>query len=200
MSELKSNTLADFLYNRKLPQVYRDMDSPTEGYPLKRYIHSLIEGGFADILTKCNDLTVLVDPENCPDEYFPFLYESFGYTFDPSVDIIYQRRILINHGDLVQRRGTVSYVRFLIRALTGLDCDISSTNYVLTITLMASNLEELNSMDTSIAVVQKFVENQLPFFESMHAIQSQIKVQVIPGKFYLANTITQCYNYTIGPN
>jgi phage tail-like protein len=198
MPELKSSSLADFLYNRKLPQVYRDMDSPTEGYPLKRYIHSLIEGGFTDILTKCNDLTVLVDPENCPDEYFPFLYESFGYTFDPSVDIIYQRRILINHGDLVQRRGTVSYVRFLVRALTGLDCNIESVNKVLTITLLAKSLDELRSMETSVAVVQKFIENQLPFFEDLNDVISAIKVQVIPAKTYTYNVLTTCANYTIG--
>lgn len=195
MSEMNASNLADYLYERKIPQVYRDMDSPH--YPLKRYIHSLIEGGFSEMVQKCNDLTSLTDPEKCPDSIFPYLFESFGYKYDPSVSTIYYRRILLNHGELVRRRGTVSYIKFLTSTITGLDCSISSTNKVVTVTLYANTLEDVTNMSTNVWVVQKLISDQLPYFITMNEVISEIKVEVIPERRYIGAFIVPSVTYSL---
>ena len=122
---MTSSEISDYLYYRKLPQVYRDMDRLQPNYPLKRYLTSLVEGGFTDIITSSNDFLSLVDPERCPEEFLPYLCYSFGLEYFEDIDALYQRRLLSNIGELIRRRGTYSGVRFLIRSLTGLECQLS---------------------------------------------------------------------------
>ena len=69
---ITSKSMLDLLYNRKLPQIYRDEDKKL-GYPLKRYLESLIDGGFCGSIKDIEGLMLLIDPETIPEEYFPYL-------------------------------------------------------------------------------------------------------------------------------
>lgn len=76
--------LTDFLYYKKLPKVYRDFDEPL-GKPLYRYLQSLIEGGYAELVSSqvegengVDNLLDLIDPQTCPDEFLPYYCKSMG--------------------------------------------------------------------------------------------------------------------------
>ena len=122
---MTSEKLFDHLYNRKLPQVYRDMDTlPTVNFALKRYLSSLIEGGYSEVLKDISKLLDLIDPEKCPNEFLPLLCESFGLEYFEDIDPVYQRRFLANIGEMVKRRGTYAGVRYIVRVLTGYDVEL----------------------------------------------------------------------------
>ena len=72
MSKITPKGMLDLLYNKKLPQVYRDEDSKI-GYPLKRYLESLIDGGYCDSIKDIEGIMSLVDPMTISEEFFPYL-------------------------------------------------------------------------------------------------------------------------------
>ena len=200
MGGITSATLLDHLYNKKLPQVYRDRDSeildPELNYPLKRYLESLIEGGFCGSIGDIENMMLLVDPKNIPEEYFPYLYKSLGLEYFPDIDITYQRKFLMNIGEIVKRRGTFSCVSFIIRVLTGLDAELSVTDNTLNIVLLAKNLEELNSIDTSMEVIKNFIKTQIPYYIDI-GTSSKIATQVIRSKSHSLSAISTNKSYTI---
>lgn len=179
---ITSQSLLDLLYNRKLPQVYRDEDKKI-GYPLKRYLESLIEGGFCGSIKDIEGVMLLIDPENIPEKFFPYLYESFGLEYFPDIDIVYQRKFLMNIGELIRRRGTFSSVQFLIKVLTGLEAELSYKDRVLTITLSAKTMGQIDDIETSMRVISNFIKTQIPYYVNP-VIKSQIDTQVIPSKSY----------------
>ena len=58
---MESNNFYEKIYSR-FPQIYREEDSKI-GLPLKRYLKSLDEGGYSDILDKTNNLLKLIDAQ-----------------------------------------------------------------------------------------------------------------------------------------
>lgn len=180
-------SLLDLLYNRKLPQIYRDEDKKI-GYPLKRYLESLIDGGFCDSIKDIEGVMLLVDPESIPEKFFPYLYESFGLEYFPDIDVSYQRKFLMNIGELIKRRGTFSSVQFLIKVLTGLEAELSYSGNTLTIVLLAKTLSQVDNIDTSMKVIGNFIKTQLPFFVNP-VITSRIDTQIISSKSYSHSAI-----------
>lgn len=195
MKSLTSKGMLNLLYERKLPQVYRDEDSKI-GYPLKRYLESLIEGGYYGSIKDIEGLMSLVDPMTIPEEYFPYLCESFGLTYFPDMDIAYQRKFLANIGELNKRKGTFASVQFLVRALTGLDCEFSYEDGVLHITLLAKNLEQLNSIETSTGVIKNYISSQLPYYVSTE-MSSRIANQIVNSKSFSHSAVGNYKYYTI---
>lgn len=175
-------SLLDLLYNRKLPQVYRDEDKKI-GYPLKRYLESLIDGGFCGSIEDIKGVMLLIDPENIPEKFFPYLYESFGLEYFPDIDTVYQRKFLMNIGELIRRRGTFSCVQFLIKVLTGLEAELSCNKDTLTIVLSAKTLKQVEDIETSMRVIRNFIKTQIPYYINP-VIESRIDTQVIPSKSY----------------
>ena len=145
---ITSKSLLDHLYYKKLPQIYRDEDAKLK-YPLKRYLESLIDGGFCGSIKDIEGVMLLIDPETIPEKFFPYLYESFGLEYFPDIDISYQRKFLMNIGELIKRRGTFSSVQYLIKVLTGLEAELSLENNNLNIVLHAKDLEQIDSIETS---------------------------------------------------
>lgn len=188
-------SLLDLLYNRKLPQVYRDEDKKI-GYPLKRYLESLIEGGFCGSIKDIEGVMLLIDPENIPEKFFPYLYESFGLEYFPDIDIVYQRKFLMNIGELIRRRGTFSSVQFLIKVLTGLEAELSYKDRVLTITLSAKTMGQIDDIETSMRVISNFIKTQIPYYVTP-VIESRIDTQVIPSKSYHFSSVGQYKFYKI---
>lgn len=195
MSNITSKAMLYLLYNRKLPQVYRDEDSKI-GYPLKRYLESLIEGGYYDSIKDIEGILSLVDPMTIPNEFFPYLCESFGLPYFPDMDISYQRKFLANIGELNKRRGTFASVQFLARALTGLDSELSYEDGFLSIVLLARNLEQLNSINTSMGVIKNYISSQIPYYVKP-ILSSRIDARIINSKSYSHSSVGNYKFYTI---
>lgn len=203
MGKITPKGMLDLLYNKKLPQVYRDEDSKI-GYPLKRYLKSLIDGGYYDSIKDIEGIMSLVDPMTVPEKFFPYLCESFGLTYFPDIDISYQRKFLSNIGELVKRRGTFSSVHYLTRALTGLNSDLSyfegeyegqDGNYLF-IVLLAKNLEQLNKISTSMEVIQNYIGSQIPYYVKP-VLSSRIDNQIVNSKSYSHSYVANYKFYTI---
>ena len=193
---LTSKSMLDLLYYKKLPQIYRDEDKKL-GYPLKRYLESLIDGGFCGSIKDIEGLMHLIDPETIPEEFFPYLYESFGLEYFPDINVSYQRKFLLNMGELVRRRGTFSSVQFLIKVLTGLEADLSFGNDKLNIVLLANTMEQVDSIETSMYIIGNFIKTQIPYFITP-VITSRIASQTISSKSYSYSAIGSYKFYTIG--
>ena len=193
---ITSKSMIDLLYNKKLPQIYRDEDKKI-GYPLKRYLESLIDGGFCGSIEDIEGVMLLIDPETIPDKFFPYLYESFGLEYFPDIDVHYQRKFLLNIGELIKRRGTFSSVQFLVKVLTGLEAELSFKDDILNITLLAKNLGQVEEIETSLFVVGNFIKTQIPYFVTP-VITSRIDTQIVLSKSYSHSAIGCHKFYKIG--
>lgn len=201
---LTSEQLLDHLYYSKLPQVYRDMDSNI-GFPFRRYLSALISGGYSAVLEDINDLNDLVDPEKCPKEFLPYLCASFGLEYFADIDDVYQRRLLSNVGEIMRRRGTYSCVRYLVRALTGLEVELSYFRGVhnerygrhLIITLLADTINDIRYLDNSVAVVERYIQFFIPYYIYPY-INSRVRGQRIERTVFRGNAITAFTHYRLG--
>ena len=180
MAKFTAEQLLNHLYNKRLPQVYREADIDAQ-YCLKRFLQSMIEGGFAETISLADGITDLTDPLKCPDKYFPILFESFGYKYSSDIPIIYQRKILQNHGELFQKRGSIEYIYVLTRILTGFDCsvDIERVNgvRVLSISMFVDNSVTSTEKQHYVNLVKKYVtEGYIPFYLD---VETNIIVDVV---------------------
>ena len=198
MGKITSQGMLDLLYNKKLPQIYRNEDGSI-GFPLKRYLESLIDGGYYVSITDIEGIETLVDPMTVPEEFFPYLCESFGFKYFPDIDIYYQRKFLSNIGELQRRRGTYSSVHYLTKALTGLDSELRYEDGVLHIIVLAKNVEQINELNSSMEVIKRYIENQIPYFVTP-TMASRIATQVISSKSYSHSVIGNYKFYTISKN
>lgn len=200
---ITSQDMLDLLYNKKLPQIYRDEDSKI-GYPLKRYLESLIVGGYCGNIEDIEKMLTLVDPYSIPEEFFQYLCESFGLKYFPDMDVTYQRKFLLNIGEIVKRRGTFACVKYLARALTGLDVELSYTEGVvdgvdgnhLFINLFANSIEQLDTIDVSMEVISKYLEGQIPYYVTPF-LSYQLNTQPITSKSYSHSAIGSYKSQTI---
>lgn len=180
---LTPESLSKHLYYSKLPKVYIEEDRKL-GEPLKRYLESLIEGGSGGAISDINNLILLVDPKSVPEKFFPYLCRSFGLEYFPDIDVTYQRRFLLNIGELIKRRGTYSSVHFLIRALTGLDASLSLIDKTtLGIELLAKNFKEMEDIELSMRVISNYIQTQIPYY-MVPVLSSRIKSQIVESKSY----------------
>lgn len=181
----KVSPLTDFIYYHKLPQVYRTFDSPL-GSPLYRYLQSLIEGGYADLINNntkgyrgVENLLDLIDPQTCPDEFLPYYCKSMGIEWFPDLitakrGTYYLRTFLCNIGEIYKRRGTESVVGYIARTLTEMDVilryervfnpDKTTKARILWVELQAHTLEEIENVDISTKVIKRFVDTQVPYY------------------------------------
>lgn len=171
MAKFTAEQLLNHLYSKRLPKVYREADIET-GYCLKRFLQAMIEGGFSETISLADGITDLTDPLKCPDQYFPILFESFGYTYSPDIPMKYQRKILQNHGELWQKRGTIEYINIISKILTGYDCEVAfertqdeSNVRVLNITIYVDSSEEDIVHNNYANLVKEFVsKGYIPFY------------------------------------
>ena len=197
---MTSTDLINHLYYKKLPQIYRDMDTSLMTKPFYRYLSALIDGGYAEALSDVDNLLDLIDPQKCPGEFLPMLCNSFGLTYFEDINPIYQRKFLQNIGEITRRRGTYSCVRFIAKVLTGLDVDLeyarNSSGRHLTITLLAKTIDDVNNMETSKAVIARYIGTQIPYYITVH-INSKVAVQALNTTRYTAGAITTYIHYAL---
>lgn len=201
-----SADLLDYLYFRCLPGIYQEEDANI-GKPLYRYLQSIILGGYDLAIQDIDNIIKLVDPETCPEQFFPILYESFGLTYYPDVDIKYHRKFLMNYGELRRRKGTYSCIRFLVRVLTGLDVELEYLRgeYLeqygrhLILNLKAKSIMDILNLATSMEIVKKFIGLFLPYYITVQVVGS-IATQTIGLKYYHGQAIAVTYKYSVRPN
>lgn len=202
---ITSADLLDYLYYRCLPGIYQEEDANI-GKPLYRYLQSIILGGYDLAIQDIDNIIKLVNPETCPEQFFPILYESFGLTYYPDVDMKYHRKFLMNYGELRRRKGTYSCIRFLVRVLTNMDVKLSYKrgiyNHVngrhLILKLQAATIEDINNINTDTALVQKFLGFFLPYYITT-TVEGEVATSVITSNRYRSNVITTYSSYVISP-
>ena len=169
---IDKHSYVGYLYN-KLPAVYREEDSKL-GSPLYRYLECLCAGGFEQVIEDSNNFLTLINPEKCPAEFFPYLYESFGLTYYQDIPVEYHRKFLSNLGALMKRRGTKTAIRYLVSTLTGFEVDLSyerryneegeCIGRFLNVAFLVNSIEEATSVALSAKVIEQFIQSQLPFY------------------------------------
>lgn len=203
--QITNDKLLNYLYEKKLPQVYRTMDSSLRTKPFYRYLQSLLEGGYGEQLKDINRFLDIVDPKKCPEEFLPYFIESFGLTYYSDVNVAYQRKFLSNVGELLKRRGTHSVVSYLVRTLTGLSI---KQRYLrgeykgyqgrhLIVTLLSGNVDSLNHLPTYIAVVEKYLRDFIPYYIYIW-IDSSVNIQKLETTRFKASCISYSLSYSIG--
>lgn len=177
--------LTDFMYYQKLPEVYRVFDEPL-GKPLYRYLQSMLEGGYADLVNNTTkgyrgieNLLELIDPRTCPDEFLPYYCKSMGIDWFPDLiteerGTYYLRTFLCNVGEIYKRRGTDSVVRYIAKVLTEMDVklryervfnsDRTTKARILWVELQAHTQEEINKVGISSKVIKRYVDTQIPYY------------------------------------
>lgn len=202
---ITSKDLLTLLYDRKLPQVYRDEDKSL-GLPLKRYLESLIDGGYRGTIEDIESMAYLVDPEKIPDKFLPYLCESFGLTYFPDIDTSYQRKFLMNIGEVIKRRGTFSSIHYMIRVLTGLESELSveiteddqgRSRYALNVVLLANSVAQLSEIELSMKVVADYIQANVPYYITV-VLSHRIYTQVIQSTAYAHSGIGTYKQYRIG--
>jgi phage tail-like protein len=203
-SKVFSDRLLNHLYENKLPKVYRDMDNDVDT-ALKRFLQSLIEGGYAYLVSDAEKLKTLINPATCPDEFFPYLYKSFGFTYYYDIDVKYHRKFLASFGEIFRRKGTYSCVEYLVKTLTGMPVTLSYvTTYqstagrFLVVTLLAETMQQLEDIDTSIQVIQRFIGDFIPFYITP-VVVSQVNSQSVSMDYMNAGVVSVFASYTIVP-
>ena len=200
---ITSKDMLNLLYHKRLPQVYRDEDARL-GEPLKRYLLSLIEGGYCGTISDIENTLLLIDPNKIPDKFFPYFCESMGLVYFPDIDIYYQRKFLSNVGELIRRRGTFSCIHYLVKTLTGLECRLEyfegvheeqDGNYLF-VTLLAKNLEQLDRISTSMKIVEDYISYFIPYY-ILPVVSSTIDTQVVRSKSHSFSHISTFKYYSI---
>ena len=201
--QITNDKLLNYLYEKKLPQVYRTMDSSLRTKPFYRYLQSLLEGGYGEQLKDINRFLDIVDPKKCPEEFLPYFMESFGLTYYSGINVAYQRKFLSNIGELLKRRGTHSVVSYLVRTLTGLSIE---QRYLrgeyrgyqgrhLIVKLLATNVDSLNHLPTYISVVEKYLKDFIPYYIYLW-VESSVNVQKLETTRFKASCVSYSLSYT----
>jgi hypothetical protein len=200
---ISKEQLLNYLYYKRLPDIYRTQDA-SHGYVFKKYLEAVIENGYDYIIQNSNSFVDLNDPEKCPDEIFPYLYESKGLIYQPSILMKYQRKILKNLGELNRRRGTYNCVKYLAKVLANTDVELTLQRDMvngkevktLNVLLQASNLEQIQNMDNNIFVIQNYIGDWIPYNVIPH-ITAQIRTQNVNSYESIGNGISMSLTYDL---
>lgn len=163
----------DFAQNmiRQLPEFYFVEDLKYDNV-LRKYLMSAFVGGADDLLKSINGVRDFSDPLKCPSEDLPALCESWGIQYEPSISETYQRKQLAYIGELYRRKGTYSCVKYLVRTVTGCDCDLlyskdsETGERKFNVILIAKSLQDINTgkIEEDTYAVQKILPKFLPFY------------------------------------
>lgn len=206
--KVASNEFIDFLYYTKLPKVYRDYDRKVD-MALYRYLQALIDGGYGYIITSVNNLLDIFNPSLCPKECLPYFCQSFGISYYDEIPEIYWRRLLSNIGEILHRRGTYSCIKYLVRALTGLDVllyykrgyneDHTRYGRFLKATLQANDIGTIMNLEVTTNVVQKFIKEFVPHYITSVEVDAKIHRQLLQTNLNRVGLITNVVSAKLSP-
>lgn len=201
--------IVDFIYYRHLPKVYSEYDKKyTKHQDLYKYLQASLYGGSDYLLDKARGIKDLVDPLRCPEEILPLLYKCWGLEYFQDIDVYFNRVFLANIGDFVKRRGTIGGIQFIIRALTGMESEITyqrKTKAVdgkdgryLYIKMLASDVNQANNVTTNVYVVTRFIKKHIPFY--FDDIEPTVNIEFVEIKNFtqqLQFVMTKSYMYDL---
>lgn len=173
MAKFTGQELVDYIYYKKLPELYRNYDAEyTDKKDLYRYLKATLTSGFDETLDLAAKMTNLVDPWKCPVEFLPYLYASWGLPYFEDIGEYYNRKFLANICEVLKRRGTYGGIKYLVRVLTGMESDLSyervitdnETSRKLTVRPVFPTVESLNDVEITSYVIQRFLEMHIPFY------------------------------------
>lgn len=150
---------SNYFYLR-LPKIYRDFDEGTN-FQLERYLDSLIVAGYEPLLRETYNVEDLIDPSSCPEEFLPFLCETFGIRYFEDIPSIYQRRFLNILTSLYKLKGTRAVIEYLARELSGLTVEIELIADEYIIRLNAFEEDDLKLVIEQ-DVISRYVEMFIP--------------------------------------
>lgn len=191
--KVNSQELLNHLYFNKLPSVYREEDLKLKTFPLKRYLQSLLDGGFQPILESINNLPDLLDPYKCPKEYLPYLCRSFGLEYFNDIDDSYYRKFLANIGEINKRRGTYAGIRYLIKTLTNLEVNFEYKRGVddktgrygryLYAVVRGKSIQDVLKLQTDLKVIERFINTQIPYYITS-VLSTDVEINVLRASLY----------------
>lgn len=201
--------IVDFIYYRHLPKVYSEYDKKyTKHQDLYKYLQASLYGGSDYLLDKARGIKDLVDPLRCPEEILPLLYKCWGLEYFQDIDVYFNRVFLANIGEFVKRRGTIGGIQFIIRALTGMESEITyqrKTKAVdgkdgryLYIKMLASDVNQANNVTTNVYVVTRFIKKHIPFY--FDEIEPTVNIEFVEIKNFaqqLQFVMTKSYMYDL---
>lgn len=201
--------IVDFIYYRHLPKVYSEYDKKyTKHQDLYKYLQGSLYGGSDYLLDKARGIKDLVDPLRCPEEILPLLYKCWGLEYFQDIDVYFNRVFLANIGEFVKRRGTIGGIQFIIRALTGMESEITyqrKTKAVdgkdgryLYIKMLASDVNQANNVTTNVYVVTRFIKKHIPFY--FDEIEPTVNIEFVELKNFaqqLQFVMTKSYMYDL---
>ena len=202
-------SIVDFIYYRHLPKVYSEYDKKyTKHQDLYKYLQASLYGGSDYLLDKARGIKDLVDPLRCPEEILPLLYKCWGLEYFQDIDVYFNRVFLANIGEFVKRRGTIGGIQFIIRALTGMESEITyqrKTKAVdgkdgryLYIKMLASDVNQANNVTTNVYVVTRFIKKHIPFY--FDEIEPTVNIEFVEIKNFaqqLQFVMTKSYMYDL---
>lgn len=165
--------LAEFIYNRKIPEIYRIADDEVStDRDLNRFLHVGIDGGLGDTIPKIANLKTLADPLTCPAQFLPMLASSWGLPYFEEIGVYFNRKFLSCIGEFMKRRSTMGGVKYIIRVLTGFDSDLEyervsegeKQGRFLRYTLKPSTIKELDRLGVSEKALSHFIQRNIPFY------------------------------------
>lgn len=209
----------DFMYYQKLPEVYRTFDKPL-GRPLYRYLQSLLEGGYANLVYNAvrgergiENLLDLINPETCPSEFLPIYCKSMGIEWfqdlviqrtEGSDPYYYIRTFLCNVGEIYKRRGTESVVKYIAKVLTSMDVKLRYSRVfsdnsltrarILWVELQAHTEEEIQNVGLNSEVIKRFIDTQIPYYITtsvLYILREDIELNDSYIGFVCAKTVRQ---------
>lgn len=201
--------IVDFIYYRHLPKVYSEYDKKyTKHQDLYKYLQASLYGGSDYLLDKARGIKDLVDPLRCPEEILPLLYKCWGLEYFQDIDVYFNRVFLANIGEFVKRRGTIGGIQFIIRALTGMESEITyqrrtkavdgKDGRYLYIKMLASDVNQANNVTTNVYVVTRFIKKHIPFY--FDDIEPTVNIEFMEIKNFaqqLQFVMTKSYMYDL---
>lgn len=205
-----SEELADFIYNKKIPAVYRIADEEgTKKKDLYRFLQVGFQGGYTDTLEKAAMMKALVNPMTCPEEFLPYLFKSWGLPYFEDIGVYYNRKFLQNIGIFLKMRGTMGGTKYIIRALTGFDSNLTykrvdtdeEKGRYLYVEFLLHTLKELEELDVSTYTVTRFLKEHLPFYiRVMNRGAVITQVEELENYNALVSAIGMSCHYNLVPN
>jgi hypothetical protein len=156
---INGKNYSEYFYD-KLPAAYRKEDLAQMNTPLKRYLESLVEGGFNPSVQDTLGVLDLIDVEKCPSEFLPYLCENYGLKYSADIDEVFQRKFLSDFTELKQRIGTLSFFDYIVRELSGYLVTITESGNNLNIVLTA--YEDDVQLATKQGVITRYISCYIP--------------------------------------
>lgn len=190
----------EFLYSR-LPAVYREEDANI-GYPLKRFLNILVEGGFKLAEKDIIDYLNLFNADKCPAKFLPHLGSLLGFEFPFDMPEQVQRKFIKNAARLYRMKGTKASLQFLISELIGFpavitDEDVINKTFVVDITASGEDpdleakqrkiiqlLEAYKPMGSKFSILTAYLYKDIlnmTFEEEEDTIASRPRLNIVGG-------------------